>query len=364
MKSGRNLVDLATEIARQATAKADFSAPRPKLSMSPKGELILAGRDPMAVRGLAHSQIAEYLGIPYKYYQRMQEQEPELLARNVNRWFSDKDEKLQKERRMVRTLDGQVRALLSSAYRTIENSDIAEAVLPQILDRNMLIMSCEITERRLYIKAVDRQIERSIPTGARMGDGSHHIFDTVAPALIIGNSEVGEGSSFLETGIFTKACTNMAIFAAKMRKYHIGARADISDEVYAMLTTETKRAQDAALMGQVRDVVKANFDTAAFDHNCKLLEQAADDSIPKDVDATEVIEVAAKRWGMTDGERASVLQCLIQGGDLSRYGLHSAITLASAEVDSYDRATELERIGGDVIQLPKGDWQQMLKAAA
>ena len=40
------------------------------------------------------------------------------------------------------------------------------------------------------------------------------------------------------------------------------------------------------------------------------------------------------------------------GGDNSRYGLINAVTAASKLADSYERATELERIGGELLALP------------
>ena len=43
-----------------------------------------------------------------------------------------------------------------------------------------MIVSSEITERRLYIKAIDRKVERDVPTGRKMGDGSHVFSKTLA----------------------------------------------------------------------------------------------------------------------------------------------------------------------------------------
>jgi hypothetical protein len=54
---------------------------------------------------------------------------------------------------------------------------------------------------------------------------------------------------------------------------------------------------------------------------------------------------------------------LIEGGDLSKYGLHSAITRAAQDVESYDRASDLERVGGQVIELGRGEWKVLAEAA-
>lgn len=64
-----------------------------------------------------------------------------------------------------------------------------------------------------------------------------------------------------------------------------------------------------------------------------------------------------------EGERKGILGRLIADADLTRYGLHSAITRYSQdEAVNYDRATELERIGGDVIELAANDWKALAAA--
>lgn len=81
----------------------------------------------------AHRQIGAYTGIPASYYDKLMTS-PQLLAENVNHWLKDKavQAQLNPERRMIRTLDGNVRAFLSDRYRRIDNEMVAEAVLPVI----------------------------------------------------------------------------------------------------------------------------------------------------------------------------------------------------------------------------------------
>lgn len=365
MKTGLSLTELAKELERRASTKADFVAPVSKFEVAVgrdgKPALIMQGtqRSQFGINKIAHEQFADYAGIPMAYYRRMLDNDPELLAHNVNRWLQDKAD----ERRMVRSLDGNVRAVLSDKFRALENEDLAEAILPVLMQRDLLIMSCQVTDQRLYIKAVDKRIEKDVPTGKRMGDGSHCIFDTVSPAITISNSEVGRGSLLIETGVYTRACTNLALFGASMRKFHTGARAELSDEVYTLLTDKTKRLTDAAVWSQTRDLVAAAFDEAKFAALTEKLEEAATDRLPKKADVVEVIERVGKKLGLADGERKGVLQMLIEDGDLTRYGVHAAITRFSQEIDDYDRATDLERAGAKVIELPKQEWKAIAEAA-
>lgn len=359
MKTGRTLQDLAREIERRAEAKKDFIADTRKIVLAKDAKSVslidskLSIENKFGINEHAHNQLAELLDMPTKHYKRLRDGHPDLLAHTVNGLLTREP-----ARRMVRTLDGTARAFLSDKYRPLDNEDLAEAVLPVLLQRNLIIMSCEITDRRMYIKAVDRDIELDIPNGRKMGDGTHTIFDTIAPAIIISNSEVGDGALSIESGVWTKACTNLAIFGASMRKFHTGQRASVSDEVYALLSDKTKKMTDEAVWAQTRDLVGAAFDKAKFEATAKKLGEASQDRI--ETDPVGVIEVVGKRLNLNEGERKGVLASLIEGADLTRYGVHSAITHFSQKVADYDRATELERAGAKVIDLPSNEWKSLL----
>ena len=71
----------------------------------------------------------------------------------------------------------------------------------------------------------------------------------------------------------------------------------------------------------------------------------------------DVIELTGKAFDLNQGEQDSILSYLIQGGDLSLYGLTNAITRASQDVESYDRATALEGIGWQVATMPAAQWR-------
>jgi hypothetical protein len=73
----------------------------------------------------------------------------------------------------------------------------------------------------------------------------------------------------------------------------------------------------------------------------------------------EVVAATARRLTLTEGEKSSVLQHLIRGGDLSAWGLANAVTRTADDAADYDRVTELEAAGGRVIELPQADWRAL-----
>lgn len=364
MKTGLSLVALATEIERRAASKQDLVVSTTNVvavvDASTKVRLEVGSDRNYGVNAIAHDQIGQYLEIPSKYYDKMLGQAPGLLTNNINEWFARNPAP-----RMIRTLDGNARAFLSDKFSPdMENEDLAQAVIPVLMDLNLDIMSCDVTDRRLYIKAVDKKVNRELAkTGARLGDGGHTIVRVVSPSITISNSEVGHGALSIQGGVYDQFCSNLAAFGERsMRRAHVGGKHAIEDgALYAMLSDKTRKLDSAALWSKVRDVVKGVFEIAAFNALADKIEGSHADKIGGDV--VKVVDLSAKRLGLREDEGKSVLRHLIEGGDLSRFGLYNAVTRMSQDVESYDRATELERIGAQVIELPKADWRVLAEAA-
>jgi hypothetical protein len=358
MKTGRTLVELATELERQQNAKADFMATTSALTFKSNGESHLnIGDGNYLVTDICHQQIADRLQIPKKYYDRLRESQPGLLDYNVNTLFRSEP-----ERRLVRTIDDRARAFLSDKYRPLDHYDLANAVLPKLQECAAQVESCEITERRMYIKAIvpGRKTE-IMPAGAEWGKG-HQRVDVVQPGIVISNSEVGQGAVAIQPAIHTVHCTNLAVFQKDaMRKTHLG-RANGNgggedQEFWEVLSDETKALDDQALWAKVKDIVAAALAGALFDKIVKRLQAARGLHIEGDIEAT--VERVGKVYSLTDSESSGVLKHLIEGGDLSAYGVSNAVTVTAQGLDDYDRATELEMYGARVIDLTKDQWREI-----
>jgi len=345
MKNGRTLKEIATQITEEKNSKRDFVADTRSLEMLDGQGFALEGIGRFDATDLFHDQVAARLQIPKKYYDRMRTAAPDLLTANVNRWFQQEPDK-----RMIRTLGGNARAFLSERYRPLDNFDLAEAVLPRLTDLKCEIKSVEITETRLYIKAVTARIAGEVKVG-----------DTVQAGVAISNSEVGCGSISIEPLIYTLSCTNgMIVQDYSMRKFHIGKAFGEDGEaggVAEFFRSETRLADDKAFWMKVQDLVAGTLSRDGFDRMLGRMREAA--GIKIDCDPVKVVERVASTYALTEGERGGVLNHLISDGDLSKYGLVNAITRTSQDVESYDRATELERLGGQVLELAPQDWNKI-----
>ena len=341
MKTGRDLREVLTELKRQQEAKRDYISPASSLSLAPDGRTFSLAEKEFSTTDLFHRQVASSLNIPAKYYGLMQVEKPELLAENVNSWFVDREQNY-----MVRTMDGTARALLSDRYRRIDNLEVAGAVLPLFAGvSGMNVMSCEVTAHKLYLKVVDTRRE------------ARCVGDAVQFGVVVSNSEVGLGAVSVQPLVYTLKCLNgMVINSFGERKTHVG-RAAKGLEDYGVLSDEAAEAEDKAFLLKLRDVVTATFDEAKQGMILSSLEEAAGAKITGRV--MDVVELTGKEYGLNQGEQDGVLQYLIEGGDLSLYGLSNAVTRYSQDVESYDRATALEGLGWQIATMGKNKWKEI-----
>jgi hypothetical protein len=351
MQQSLTIHQLAAEVQRQQQTKKDYLSPTSQLLMEVVNntpQLRIGEVGQFGIRNYAHSQIASRLQIPRAYYDRMIGEAPELLVSNVNHWLHSIPEK-----RMLRTLDGNVRAFLSSRYRTLDNADMVNAVLPVLskMGLNVEQSSFAITDERLYIKAISNSITAEIRTGKKIGD-------VVQAGVVVSNSEVGCGMIKVEPLLFTLRCLNgMIARDQSLRKYHIGRNIE-TDAVEEFFRDETRQLDDKAFWAKTQDVVRGALNRDVFQRLVDRLTETTDQEITGD--PVKVVELTATRYDLSEKEQHSVLDHLIRGGDLSQYGLLNAVTAAAQGKElNYQRSTDLERIGGDILSLAVSEWDSL-----
>lgn len=291
---------------------------------------------------IAHGQIAEKMGIPKRYYDRMMTEAPDLLRDNVRHWFQNTPKK-----NLVRVLDGNARAFLSNRYRPLDNDELMEAVLPGLTSADVQIKQFALTESRLYVRAVTKRLTAEVAKG-----------DIVQAGIVISNSEVGMGALKIEPMVYRLVCLNGMIHAVALNKLHVGRAFGNGDDVYEIMKDDTKELNDAAFWNTVRDVVSHAMSEDIFQTHVKKLQAAADIKIVGD--PSGVIELAGKRIvknGFQEGEQKSILKHLSEGNDLSAWGYGNAVTRAAQDSSSFDRRIELERMGAKIVEIPARDWK-------
>lgn len=364
MKQGKPFADLAEELQKLRDNSRDYFVLTSELAADLDGEgtvllgFALADRHVRSfhLNPWAHSQLAQYTDIPKTYYDRLCKENPALLTGNINHGLARKSFPESKESRLVRTYDHTIRALVSRRYRRLDCYDMIKAALPILIENQFEPVSCELTERRMYIKAVTPRIQVEIRKG-----------DPVNYGLVLSSSDVGAGSVDVETLVFRLACLNGLITGSVIRKIHLGKEL-VGDGVYELLTDETKDLSDAAFWAQIKDIVVNSMKPEIFEAQVDRLRLASNEPI-QNFDIPRVVELAARQVGVS-GEKTKndIVAYLANGADgagLTRWGLANAFThAAAADHINYDDSTDLERAGARIINLSPSQWSTIAAAPA
>ena len=398
MKQGKALSEVLAELQRQNKMKLDYVAPAQAFHLEDDGKTFTlkhndGTRKAFNTTDLFHRQIGSTLEIPAKYYDAMRKKKPELLARNVNAWFGDREQSY-----MIRSLGyysesyektadavaatvaattdvadvidveivgaekeiitdegnksksnviGVARALLSDRYRRIDNTEIATAVLPLFAGQEgMEVVSSALTPQRLFLKVVNHRLEQEVVPG-----------DIVQAGVVISNSEVGLGAVSVQPLVYRLVCSNGLItndFGE--RRTHIGRTLETVEDTFHIYSTDTLEAENKAFMLKLRDATLSAIEETRFAMIVGKLRDSTEAKITGHVQ--DVVELTSKTYGLNQGEQESILDYLVAGGNLSLYGLSNAVTRASQDVELYDRATELESIGWQVATMPPRQWHE------
>lgn len=330
---------LYTELQRQRASRQDLVADTRSLTVETlNGKSILSvtakGKTlKYPIGDLAHRQIAERLKIPFAYYDRMRLEYPRLLDTNINSWLQRNP-----ENRMLRILDGRLRAFLSSRYRRLDHLELLEAIIPEINQmKGATIESMGITETNLYIKVVNKTLKAEITPG-----------DVVMSGFVISNSEVGKGAINVSPLVYRLVCKNgLIINEFANRKYHAGRTVEDTDSAYELYSDQTMALDDAAYFSKAADIVRTAVNETQFNQVVDRLRQSRNINTGKN--PIQTVEVLSQRFVLNDQEKASVLMHFLRAGDSSLYGLTNAVTRASQDTKDYNRATEMEKIGGILL---------------
>ena len=372
MKSGKSIVELAQELVRQKESAKDFMVPVEKLeakvrwnpSNETSREVALTFQNgeehAFGLNSWSAGQLAGYTDIPKQYFDRITVENPLLAASNINHGLEKIAKQAKTERRLesrlVRTLDGNVRGLLSSRYRVLDAHDMLESVFPVIQEKGMQILSSEITERRLFIKAISPKLQAEVKKG-----------DVVQYGLTISTSDVGAGSVRVEPLIYRLVCLNGMISNTAIRKFHVGKN-QAEGEIREMFSDKTRELDDAAFWSQVRDVVLGSMQPDHFERQVDRLRVAANEEI-KNFDLPRVVELTMKATGLNgEGKKNSILSALASGNEgagLTKWGLINSFTRAAQDdAISYEDSIEMERAAGMILELPKSSWSNIASVSA
>lgn len=344
MESNYTLEEFKAEIVRREHSKYDFVAPTPQMSMLDDDNTIdLGAKGQYDAQSNFHSQVANHLKIPKKYYDNMAAI-PGLRSHNVNQWLHHNPEE-----RMIRTLDGHARAFLSAKFRPLDNAFTLKAVNPVFDDfQGLQVKSQALTDNRMYLQVVFPSLEADIGVG-----------DTVQQGIIITNSEVGRGALDVSSLIWRLQCLNGMVGQSILSKRHVGSRIDFNTEDVNVYQHDTIEAELESYRLRVRDVVRHALTESVFAERIDEIRRANEDDIPtKKVKRT--IENVTKKLAFSEDDIDGIFANISKEGNHTRWGLANAITALAHDTENPDKGYDYERAGNTIITLSPNEWSQMV----
>lgn len=365
MQNEYTIEELAQRVRVNAERKRDFIAPTTQATVFNGGANIMLFDGSTNYDGIfsdnARRQLGTHLGIPSQYVEKLQARGmDELVDTNFNQLLHSPVEKATD--RLFRTYDNGpasnvFRSTHSRSFLTFDYVDLMDGVAPvlhQIADKQELkFISTGLTDNKLYMKIVFPNMQLEVR--------SKQVNDIVECGVIISNSETGHGSIIVSQFIHRLICLNgMTVNDAGTRRRHVGsanARGELdyqSDTIISMKQTLTK---------QLRDHVLDCVDHDKFRATVAKFNASAQDELDSSVEPEDAIESVGKKFSLSDSEVKQAKRSLLEDGDYSRWGFANAITNIAHKSEDYDRATELQELGGNIINLNPKQWQRVALAA-
>lgn len=345
MKTGlTSFAALGEAIDNQIAQNNDYVVQSGAVEMNESGDGLTVVTDDeileLKVSDTAHRQLAQATGIHGNYYSKMRREAPHLIAGNINHWLQCQSSRTH----VLRTMGNTARAFLGGGYEIIDHDQVMEALFPELekLGTNLELLSTDITDHRLYIKLAFPKVEGEIRKG-----------DIIRSGVTITNSETGEGGLNVYPANFRLICLN------GMTRMEEGERLTVrhSGSKFRELGQILDRDRAAVKLEQFVEHFSKAHDEATFQRTLNQMRRTTEMRI--EVSTDELMERARRHFGMTQAEQVQALNHLLVDEDLTAYGLMNAITRTAHNPDSYDRATELEAIGSQVLNLSDTQWREL-----
>jgi len=280
----------------------------------------------------ACEQLASKLEIPYKYFRKLDSENGELLAQNIN-YLTSKDN----GQTMIRCIqDHTVRAVLSTKYKPIDNMPIL-SVLKSTLDGSPIKDNIKV--ERAFVDNEGRYMSIMFTDMTKTASIAN-AEDKVVSGFCIKNSETGEAAFEILPYVFRQVCTNglirkVASLKDKIRYVHLGK-------------SSTNRLQ----------IVHAiNYAYASFNDTVGCLQYANKQAVelPKDM----IINLS-KLYQVSDNTIQKVIWAYDEEPMPNLYGIVNAFTRAAHDFDGKNR-DELEDIGGKILSLNVSKYDHIAK---
>lgn len=310
---------------------------KPQLAM-------VVGGDALTVHRHALGQIADRAGIPGRYVGDLAggvQWQQDLAAHTLNQFFCNAE--VRKVRHLIRSVDGEARAVLSDKYRRLDSRPLLEAFGEECHALGAVPVEGTATDTRVALKAF-------LP----------HVFEPVAGEVMClgvewSNSDFGAGKHAARAFLFRLWCLNGATMEDVLSQVHLGSVIN-SDFAFS---ERTMKRDTSTQVSALRDIIRGTLGPKNVNDMMDVIRNAN----AKEIEWRSSSPIAKKLLK----EEAKVVREAFEGEDVvnlppvkSAWRMSNAISWLAGKTEDADRKLELQRLAGAVIN---GKLEQIVEAA-
>lgn len=285
----------------------------------------------------AIAQLGARFGVPTGYLKNLSRGEQwqrELAAKTLNEFAGN----IERERLLLRTVDGQMRAALSDRYRRINSMKVFLTFLLAAQEANSVLVDAHAGEVKNFMEVVHPEVVEF--------DTPNNGVEYVVFGARYRDSDFGAGASELRAFMLKVVCLNGMTGQQILKEVHLGGTIPENIEI----SQDTIVKDTEARAGFVRDAMNSVWKPQYKEMMVEKIKGAS----MKEVDVEKEVEKLPK-LGLSK-EEANSLRTILINNDPEN-GLQGAPTLwkltngltAMARDAGPERGRELERIAGQMI---------------
>ena len=210
----------------------------------------------------------------------------------------------------------------------IDHLDVLYCSLNELQSHEAEIEDCYLSEIEMNLKVKSQKLK----------DFVRYKDDLIVGGLFFTNSETGHKALRVEPRLFRVKCSNgMIIEEFVTREIHIGN--DEFDEVIYLSIRKSIRE----LFGRFGEIVQT-------------LKESTEVKIRN---PQKVINNLVEHYKLSEVQKDNILMAFGAEPEYDKYGIANAVTQAAQKEETWEKSTELERIGGRLIALPIEEFKSL-----
>lgn len=352
----------------------------------------------------AHEQLAEKLGIPRVFYDRLLRTQPDLIAHLATELMHR--EPSLRMLRMLRPMTEHdakglddlgaqfaVRAIVSDKFRPLDHGGLLQVLLPEAQARGLLLREWQLSDKKFTARftGVERTIEElRVQHGFKPTGDNYHVVDAngkdrawvnevLSSGAMVSNSETGHGALSVTPISRIAKCLNDYVVTQVLRVAHVGGRKKADDEFGSTEGADTRRLEASAQFARVRDrfidAVSETTQKRVVDTIAKANGEVL--QLPESVSLLTFVDNVGARFDLSEREREILADEVVHeqvesGRPLTRFTIGQGMTALARRVGSgekdlsggQDRRLELEQNGWRILEDPTVKLMEAAKAAA